>query len=1285
MTHIHKVQRQPGNRVVVASPGPQGPSGGGTGGGGVGVNVTDYGAVGNGQSDDTDPIAAAIVAAGVGGTVFFPQGSYRISRPITPLQGQRLEGTYQSRYHAGLADPTSTTLGSMIAALPEFTGEALIVADEALEPRGVHLTRLAIVGPGETHASGCHGVKNDGGYGESSWWIEECLINSMPGHGITGHWWVFDMRDTHVSRCSWGLKLTGSDGMLDTRIIGCMFYFNRDGGVGLDGGWTGLIEFVACRVERSGNKYGYPFEPLNLNAPGFSITSAHQCVFTNCSTDANTGPGLHMVRKGSGTYLYNMEFQGCHFLRDGGGSKAWEDTEWWTWTDGLHQVAPPVQGTAPPDDVFPVTTSGLAGVYIGAGVTQSSFVNCSVGRGPHTDWPVVPPWGGEPILDGFSPQYGIKAENTTNVTVSNCQFDSPKGDLDAIVADDSNWQLNITSLHHRRMSLPVYWTETDMPDADVATGRVAYLANKRSLAVAGYGGEWHLIPAPTADAPVEFQKRIDILTTDADDSDGLVRFRRDGKSLWHVGHNPAIYTKSFYVVRYDVDGNYVDDPLAIDYVTGRVNLRHTYIESRTGAASTLAIQGFLDQTTPLTEWRNRTTTDGYSTVAGVRPDGRVWGQEATASNDYVTLSQLSGGATPEALSIGTDGSSGGYLKFLRGGVLRWQLGYNPDIYNNTFWIGRFDAAGAYIDDPIAINRDTGRVDLNHTYIESTTASASSLTVQGYQDQTTALQEWRSKTTATTDPEVTYSYDTVAGVRPDGRVWGTEGTSPNDFVTVSQLSGGDVTPTSLTIGTAGPGGLLRYTVNDVPYWVIGQNGSTYGHAFYLGRHDATGAYVDDPLVVDWSTGRVALNHTYIESTTASASSLTVQGYQDQTTALQEWRSKTTATTDPEVTYSYDTVAGVRPDGRVWGTEGTSPNDFVTVSQLSGGDVTPTSLTIGTAGPGGLLRYTVNDVPYWVIGQNGSTYGHAFYLGRHDATGAYVDDPLVVDWSTGRVALNHTYLRSSTPDASALVVRGAIGQTEDLQRWRTWDGTTETGVAGVRPDGRVWGAPATASGDLVTKSQLDAAVADAGTTGTLGPTVEVAGTAAQDKAFRFTSDDALVWQMGTNPSGTFYIWRPDALGNYLDTPLAINFATGRLTTLSQYIDAADPASTPFTVNAAASPTAPVFRVENSSGGALLEVTADSRVRSRWGSTTFGAVQQGCTQIVREGVAPGNTLLACYTSTANAAADISVFEVYGNGSVKIADATEANEAISLGQLQSVVAASSSWDDFKTRVAAL
>jgi hypothetical protein len=54
------------------------------------VSVKDFGAVGNGVTDDTTAIQNAITAIGVGGSLFFPNGSYILTGTLTPLNSQTI-------------------------------------------------------------------------------------------------------------------------------------------------------------------------------------------------------------------------------------------------------------------------------------------------------------------------------------------------------------------------------------------------------------------------------------------------------------------------------------------------------------------------------------------------------------------------------------------------------------------------------------------------------------------------------------------------------------------------------------------------------------------------------------------------------------------------------------------------------------------------------------------------------------------------------------------------------------------------------------------------------------------------------------------------------------------------------------------------------------------------------------------------------------------------------------------------------------------------------------------
>lgn len=55
---------------------------------GIFVNVKSYGATGDGVTDDTTAINAAITAAGTNGTIFFPKGTYLVTSTLQMLTGQ---------------------------------------------------------------------------------------------------------------------------------------------------------------------------------------------------------------------------------------------------------------------------------------------------------------------------------------------------------------------------------------------------------------------------------------------------------------------------------------------------------------------------------------------------------------------------------------------------------------------------------------------------------------------------------------------------------------------------------------------------------------------------------------------------------------------------------------------------------------------------------------------------------------------------------------------------------------------------------------------------------------------------------------------------------------------------------------------------------------------------------------------------------------------------------------------------------------------------------------------
>ena len=119
------------------------------------VRHPDFGATGDGVTDDTVAVQDAIDAAPVGSTVFFPAGTYKVSsldldKNVTLLGvGWRVQVS-QAFGHASYTDPLNFD-GSVLL-VTDTTGYGLDV--NATASRRVWLRHLAIIGPGSGTSTG---------------------------------------------------------------------------------------------------------------------------------------------------------------------------------------------------------------------------------------------------------------------------------------------------------------------------------------------------------------------------------------------------------------------------------------------------------------------------------------------------------------------------------------------------------------------------------------------------------------------------------------------------------------------------------------------------------------------------------------------------------------------------------------------------------------------------------------------------------------------------------------------------------------------------------------------------------------------------------------------------------------------------------------------------------------------------------------------------------------------------------------------------------------------------
>ena len=552
------------------------------------INVKNYGAVGDNVSDDTVAIQNAINASPEGSEIYFPPGTYKISSPIVPRDRQILRGTNTCKY-----DPDEFPEAScMLKASPTFSGEAVLRASQGIT--GVRVESLALIGPGTNFASVVHGV-SFGTFaqriGERGWVFRDVSISACSGAGLFGHMWVVDMRDSHIARCAYAVQVSGADALLDARIIGCQFYFNRDGGILLDSTTrSGAVTIAQTRVERSGNTYGDPASPVNPYASGIKITNGSTIDLMGVTTDANTGPGLDLDAAPGG-YVYSILVVGCEFARDGGGNQS--------------------VGVRVP------------GVRI-RNASHVQFVANNLLYGAHDDS------NPSPLI---SPYYGVELEGTVQCSVAYSRLDvftNPFVNGLRVVGTENygnRYNLAVQGL----MSLPVAADESFLPTAG-GIGDIAYQANIGSVVARNYSGNWIRLIGYDGVNPPRFPPIVDLYGDGSTDSS--VRFVVNDKVQALVGVSGTSGDIRFD--RFDDAEAYVDSPLVVRRNTGLIESNHHYITAPSASNVLITARGKEGQSASLLRLEDSTG----EALMQVYWDGRVQAPDANDTNQLMTLGQL---------------------------------------------------------------------------------------------------------------------------------------------------------------------------------------------------------------------------------------------------------------------------------------------------------------------------------------------------------------------------------------------------------------------------------------------------------------------------------------------------------------------------------------------------------------------------------------------------------------------------------------------------------------------
>lgn len=196
------------------------------------INVKDYGAVGNGSTDDTTAIQAAVTAAqGSECALYFPPGTYRITGTIAITGALRLYG--ESRYGTSFAW-TDTTLNVFTVTTPnQVTFERFTFSGPASATAGAIIT-LTAGASAENAFSTIRDCTFTQGFTHVSttkaaqFAIETCYFSQYVGYGVlvqnTNN---VDSGDSHVSGCIFSTTQTNAEAIRQVSSGGLRIVNNK--------------------------------------------------------------------------------------------------------------------------------------------------------------------------------------------------------------------------------------------------------------------------------------------------------------------------------------------------------------------------------------------------------------------------------------------------------------------------------------------------------------------------------------------------------------------------------------------------------------------------------------------------------------------------------------------------------------------------------------------------------------------------------------------------------------------------------------------------------------------------------------------------------------------------------------------------------------------------------------------------------------------------------------------------------------------------------------------------
>lgn len=266
------------------------------------LNIKDFGAIGDGKSDDTPALLKAMDAATKSeGTVYFPHGNYLIHPVIVPSHITLLG--YSAWSYANKDKRDDDHIGKTI--LTALSGNKRALLDLGSN-RGIRIFGLTL--DGKRLGEGMHGVYARHSDCEQNNSIEDCRIQGFSGSGIRfERSWVFGVRRCLImSNREHGIDITGG---YDGWIIDNQLTANKGAGLFARGkAKEGMSEeeikdlkfFGGASVMVTANRIEWN------RKGGVLLNGSNSMQITGCAVDHNFGPGIKITNGTAHTVTGNL-------------------------------------------------------------------------------------------------------------------------------------------------------------------------------------------------------------------------------------------------------------------------------------------------------------------------------------------------------------------------------------------------------------------------------------------------------------------------------------------------------------------------------------------------------------------------------------------------------------------------------------------------------------------------------------------------------------------------------------------------------------------------------------------------------------------------------------------------------------------------------------------------------------------------------------------------------------------------------------------------------------------